>query len=215
MSQKTQVYAMVNAKGGSGKTTLGWTLATYFVKHGRSVLMIDTDPQSTLVTLYGVRENKGEMEAMAIDTAVLERRIARERGHFDIIIIDTPGRLDELRPALKAADTIIIPIQPSGADYFSFQRVFDECKGRRVVVVPNRVKSEREVSECSQVIGAMTSGRAGIAKAWYDRVSFRTGTKNGLSLIDIESKYSDGYGEVRSLAEQLDGSASTAGAENG
>ena len=200
----TLVIAMVNAKGGAGKTTIAWTLATYFDSIGLTVLLIDTDPQSTLVTFYGVRQGKGKMEVIALNPAALERRVARERGHFDIIIIDTPGRLDELKPSIKTADIIVMPIQPSGADYFSFQRIYEACKGRKVLIAPNRVKSGREVDECVQTVRVMTHDQAIIASVpWGDRVSYRNGTKDGMSLIDLESRYSDGYKEVKSLAEQI------------
>ena len=46
--------AIVNNKGGCGKTTTVFNLAHYFAKQGLKTLATDTDPQLNLSTNFGV-----------------------------------------------------------------------------------------------------------------------------------------------------------------
>jgi chromosome partitioning protein len=48
-----QVMAVVNFKGGSGKTTTAAHLAQYLALHGYRVLAVDMDPQASLTALHG------------------------------------------------------------------------------------------------------------------------------------------------------------------
>ena len=48
-----QVMAVVNFKGGSGKTTTAAHLAQYLALHGYRVLAVDLDPQASLTALHG------------------------------------------------------------------------------------------------------------------------------------------------------------------
>ena len=51
--QHCQVMAVVNFKGGSGKTTTAAHLAQYLALHGYRVLAVDLDPQASLTALHG------------------------------------------------------------------------------------------------------------------------------------------------------------------
>ena len=50
---KLQVIAVVNFKGGSGKTTTAAHLAQFLALHGYRVLAVDLDPQASLTALHG------------------------------------------------------------------------------------------------------------------------------------------------------------------
>ena len=50
-----QVLAVVNFKGGSGKTTTAAHLAQYLALTGHRVLAIDLDPQASLTALHGIQ----------------------------------------------------------------------------------------------------------------------------------------------------------------
>ncbi len=58
--EKLQVIAVVNFKGGSGKTTTSAHLAQYLALSGYRVLAIDLDPQASLTALYGIQPELDE-----------------------------------------------------------------------------------------------------------------------------------------------------------
>jgi chromosome partitioning protein len=58
--EKLQVIAVVNFKGGSGKTTTAAHLAQYLALRGFRVLAVDLDPQASLTALYGIQPELDE-----------------------------------------------------------------------------------------------------------------------------------------------------------
>ena len=96
-----KVIAFVNSKGGGGKTTFAWQLGNVWSAAGKKVLLIDTDPQGTLSIFYAKRQDKGSMEGISESLGRLDARLKRARAEdWDFIVIDTPGRLAELGPAI-------------------------------------------------------------------------------------------------------------------
>jgi chromosome partitioning protein len=55
-----QVLAVVNFKGGSGKTTTAAHLSQYLALTGHRVLAIDLDPQASLTSLFGIQPELDE-----------------------------------------------------------------------------------------------------------------------------------------------------------
>ncbi len=205
----TRVITFANAKGGAGKTTLALAFAVMAEQQGKRCLMIDTDQQATLSTLFGMREDKGQNECMNVAPAHLERRLRTEAGGDDapeLIVIDTPGRLDDCGPAIRAADLVVVPVQCSGPDFYAFKRIFDVCMKweRDVLVVPNRIKTRQELETFNPTIIALTENRASLAAPVWDRVGHRRDSVDGLTIVDAERPGMRGYDEVKALAEQIE-----------
>ena len=117
------IIALLNQKGGVGKTTLATHLAGELAAHGASVVMLDADPQGSALDWSQRRQQKGlrrlfGVVGLARETLHLEApELAR---HVDHVIIDGPPRVTALsRSALLAADLVLIPVQPSPYDVWA------------------------------------------------------------------------------------------------
>ena len=114
------IVALLNQKGGVGKTTLALHLAGEWAGRGKRVNLNDADPQgSALVWSQQRAREKGVRRfgvvGLARDTLHREApELARDADH---IVIDGPPRIAGLmRSALLAADLVLIPVQPSPFD---------------------------------------------------------------------------------------------------
>lgn len=92
-----KVVAVVSAKGGVGKTTLTANLADALQQSGRSVLVVDLDPQNSLQHYFAQPLREGQGLAHVEDTAagLRDSLLATSRGVSLIPygVCDEPGRL--------------------------------------------------------------------------------------------------------------------------
>ncbi len=122
-----RVIALLNQKGGAGKTTLATHLAGELVYQGFRVVLIDADPQgsasdwaerraqSALKRLYGV---------YGLARESLHVEVPQIAQTADFVIIDGPPRSAAItRSALLAADLVLIPVQPSAYDVWASQEM--------------------------------------------------------------------------------------------
>jgi cellulose biosynthesis protein BcsQ len=196
-----KVIAFVNSKGGGGKTTFAWQLGNIWNHAGRRVLMIDTDPQGTLSIFYAKRQDKASMEGISESLGRLDARLKRARAEdWDLILIDTPGRMNELGPAIRNADLIVSPVQPAGADYAAFSEtvgaVMEYKRENRIFAIPNRIKTQTQASDCRRTLAAILQGRGHLFDDEVgDWVGMSKYTLQGLSIVD----HLDKDGKERSL----------------
>jgi chromosome partitioning protein len=185
-----KVIAFVNSKGGGGKTTFAWQLGNVWNARGRRVLFIDTDPQGTLSIFYAKRKEKGSMDGVSESLARLDARLKKARTDgYDFILLDTPGRMDELGPAIRNSDLIVSPVQPSGADYAAFSEtvgaIMNYKREDRILAVPHRVKTQAQSGDCRRTLAAILQGRGRLfGDQVGDWVAMQKYTLSGLSVAD-------------------------------
>jgi chromosome partitioning protein len=114
------IIALLNQKGGVGKTTLALHLPGYWARQAKRVILVDADPQGSALDWSEQRAKEGlprlfGVIGLARDTLHQEApELARDSRH---LVIDGPPRIAGLmRSALLAADIVLIPAQRSPFD---------------------------------------------------------------------------------------------------
>ncbi|NNF73367.1 MAG: ParA family protein [Rhodobacteraceae bacterium] len=161
-----QVITVAQQKGGSGKTTIAVNLAVSFVRSGKSVALLDTDPQGSLGRWFMARREAG-LEDMEFSTASawgVSYECDKLRRDHDYVILDTPPKVDaDLRPALRESDLVIVPVAASQVDVWATESVLDLAARERsaVMVVINRAKAgTRVLDQVIEALGALDAPRA-------------------------------------------------------
>jgi chromosome partitioning protein len=114
------IVALLNQKGGVGKTTLALHLAGRWASQGERVILIDAHPQGSALDWSEQRAREGSPRlfgviCLARDT--LHREAPEFGQHADHVVIDGPPGISGLtRSALLAADLVLVPVQPSPFD---------------------------------------------------------------------------------------------------
>jgi len=220
-NQRPRVIMLLGLQG-SGKTTTSAKLGRWLTKQGRHPILVSTDVRrpaaieqlSVVGKQAGVRvyEPAGEMDPVKRASGALTE--ARNSG-FDVVIVDTAGRLhidDELMEELKAIKTAVQPVD----QLF----VADAMTGQ------DAIKSAGEFNRQIGVTGVVLTkmdgdARGGAALSVVSVVGVPIAfVGSGERLQDLEAFHADrvvsrvlGMGDVLSLIEKAEEAVSLEDAE--
>jgi chromosome partitioning protein len=146
------IIAVAGRKGGIGKSTITGNLAAEFIEMGRSVMILDADPQHSLVAWS--EQGEGWLSQCVVpvnggDAAALRANTKAAAAEADIVLIDTPPGMPEvIRLAAMLADLVLLPCGPSPLDMFPLKesisialkaRAARRSKKPRIRLVPSKV----------------------------------------------------------------------------
>jgi chromosome partitioning protein len=120
-----KIIAVVNQKGGSGKTTISMQLAGALARRGNKILVVDADPQGTATRWAASAEDQTPFPASVVGLSAANNKVHREVKKFvddyGCIIIDCPPAADSPVPqsALLIADLALVPLIPSPLDIWA------------------------------------------------------------------------------------------------
>lgn len=202
------VVTVAQQKGGAGKTTLVIQLATAMKALGHEVALVDIDPQGSLTGWMRLREHRQQgapvLRFSMIGGWRLGVELDRLRREAGVILVDTPPHTEiDAKAAIRAADLVLVPCQPSTLDIWASKATIDLAakERRRAAMVLNRVPARgRSVEEARTAIGEL--GVEALATELGNRQAFLNSVSQGLGVLESEPK-SAAAEEVRALAEDL------------
>lgn len=202
-----KVITVAQQKGGSGKTTVAANLAIGFRARGLRVAVVDLDPQGSLGRWFMTRaEDEAKIAGMDFATSSawgISYECRKLAGENDLVIIDTPPKADsDLRPALRVADLVIVPVAVSHVDLWATESVLDlaEREAKPALVVLNRGKSGTrlgaEVAEAANKLSATV-----LPVSLANRVAYAEALGKGLGAGEMGK--SPARDEVTALTEAV------------
>ena len=126
------VVAIVNQKGGTGKTTLSINLASAFAEIHPTLLM-DADPQGSALDWADSQATpQMNLDACAVESSRLIRDVRRLATRYGWIIIDGPPGIGRVSAdAVRVADIVLIPSKPSPFDVWAAADIVEAVKARQ------------------------------------------------------------------------------------
>jgi len=206
-----KLIAVLNQKGGAGKTTIATNLARALQSDNNKVLLVDSDPQGSARDWNAASD--GELvSVIGLDRSTLAKDIQSIKTNQDFIVIDGAPQIAELAvAAIKCADFILIPVQPSPYDIWACEDLVDIIKARQEVtdglpkaafVISRSIKNTQLSNEIGE---ALTGYELPVLQAFTtQRVIYAKSAAAGLSVLDMDST-GDAAKEVQAIANEIKG----------
>lgn len=185
----SQVITIAQQKGGAGKTTIASHLAVALQQKGRRVAVVDIDPQGSLTHWHAEREKLfGEgYTGLTFATASgwrVASEVSRMKKNHDFIIIDSPPHTEtEARTAIRSADLIVIPMQPSPTDLWATQATIDLAESSNIpaIIVLNRLTPNSKLAP--EIVKKL---KQKVATAIGNRVIFASSLLVGRTATEVD-----------------------------
>lgn len=210
-----RILTVAQQKGGAGKTTLAAHLAVAIAETGKTVAVVDIDPQASLSSWWEMRgelglpeptdgKGKGGLSVHRVTgwrTANEVEKLARDH---DVVVIDSPPHAEtEAKIAVRVADLVLVPLQPSPMDFWATQATLDLAKSEKTpaLLVLNRVPPRASLTESMTAkIGEMG---AKVAKAQIgNRVALAASLLEGKGVSEYQ-KRGTAAAEIKALAAEV------------
>jgi chromosome partitioning protein len=186
------IITVAQQKGGAGKTTLAAQIAVALLKSGAKVVTMDIDPQGSLSLWYAARMaslgSKNKLIHQQLQGWRLKKEAERWAKECDYVIIDSPPHTEsEAQIAIRAADLLLIPIQPSPMDLWASRPTVKAAKDDKIktLLVLNRVAQRAKLT--ASIVDKIKELDTPIAKSSLgNRTSYASSMVSGKGVVESD-----------------------------
>lgn len=208
-----RIIAVLNQKGGVGKTTVTMHIAAALARQGFRVLIADADPQGTATRWAASAADDKPFPATVIGLAHAGGKIHRELKKFmtdyDFLIVDCPPAADSPVPqsVLLVAELAIVPLVPSPLDLWAavaIRQVINSAMDFNEALIPRLLLNQVQTgTTLTTEIRAILPefGIPLLTSQLGQRQVFRQAAAFGLSVFDLHNK--PAIKEIDSLIHEL------------
>jgi chromosome partitioning protein len=180
------VVALLNLKGGCGKSTIAINLACELAGGTDSVLVLDTDSQGTASHWLSHGRLPVHGEFMPLENDEDGERLVRAVAsrHERYVVLDAPAHVGAAALAAgKIADLVLVPVTASGVDLVATRAVVDLVRQARVLrrsavpkclIVPSKIdrrtdagrRIDEELGQFGETVGPAIHQRTAFVDAF-------------------------------------------------
>ena len=202
-----KTICILNQKGGVGKTTLSINLARAIQLANYKVMLVDADPQGSARDWNSA--NDGQLiPIVGLDRKSLPVDIKNLVG-YDVAVIDGAPQIRELAvAAVKAADLVLIPVQPSPYDIWATNELLELIKERQEItngqlkaafVVSRQIQNTAIGNDIRGILAE--SGLKVFSAGTYQRIVYSQSAATGKTVYEFEDVKAQN--EITAIANEL------------
>lgn len=196
-----RTIAFVTQKGGSGKSTIASSIAVAASEAGERVVVIDMDPQASLVKWSKIREEKN-IVVEAVQPGKLKSVLGMlEKKGVTLCVLDTPGgESPASEAAMKSADLCIIPARPNVFDLWSSETTRRTLRAlrREYAFLLNQCPPAQQSARVEDGAKALEAMGALLSPLVAARVDYQEAARHGLGVTEL-SPSSAAADEIKKL----------------
>lgn len=203
-----KIIAILNHKGGVGKTTITLNAAKLLTDSGAKVLVLDTDTQRSALKYASNNENM-PFNVVGIDShKSIALNVKTFGPDYDWILIDGSAKAELMTAALLAVvDMIVIPVKTSQVELDNVEDIVEMIKTRQLVTggVPAAAFQVSMIQPNTQIGRDIFEALEGyelpvLDGGIYQRISHANVSTYGGFAIDVDKK---AKAEMQTMIDQI------------
>lgn len=206
-----RVIAVINQKGGTGKTTLALNLAAGLARRAPTAVA-DADPQRSISQWIAMGETEDVLlAATQINDTAAAATIAQLKQHHHYVVVDCPPTVQGsvIEAIMASANLVLIPVLPSPLDLWASVEMValvaqaqQRNRSLQAYLVLNQVETRNALSRAMQQ--AVAEFDVPLLQAHLQRrAAYRNAAVEGVSVYALGSRGAQAAGDIESIIEEI------------